>query len=458
MQEPVATLSGGNQQKVVLARWMEAHVKLLILEEPTIGVDVGAKADIYHLLQLSLSKGLAVLLISSDFEEVERICHRALVFSRGQVAAEIRRRRIDRRRADFGRVGWDLDRPARSGVMSRGAAGSFGAVVTRAISVWGLLVLFVLLVIVFSLLRPDTFLTYFNIRSILSNKSVQLLVALSVFIPMVANQFDLSAGFNVGISQVLAIGLQAQGLPWWAAVCAVLLMGAAVGLANGFLITRVKIDSFIATLGTGTILYGLNAWYTGGQQVLASLPPEFLAISGSVWIVPAPAIYALVVSVTLWVVFEFLPLGRYLYVLGASPRAAELNGISARRYITLGFVAAGTLAAFAGVVLQSQLQVGQSSVGQEYLLPAFTAALLGATSIRPGRVNVWGTVLAVAVLAVTVAGLNQLGAPFFVEPLFNGSMLILAVGLAVQAAERRQRRGTQAEKAAAAGAGAPVVE
>ena len=155
--------------------------------------------------------------------------------------------------------------------MSRDAARSFGAIVTRAISVWGLLVLFVLLVIVFSLLRPDTFLTYFNIRSILSNKSVQLLVALSVFIPMVANQFDLSAGFNVGISQVLAIGLQGQGLPWWAAVCAVLLMGAAVGLANGLLITRVKINSFIATLGTGTILYGLNAWYTGGQQVLASL-------------------------------------------------------------------------------------------------------------------------------------------------------------------------------------------
>ena len=94
LEEPVATLSGGNQQKVVLARWMEAHVKLLILEEPTIGVDIGAKADIYHLLQSSLHKGLAVLLISSDFEEVERICHRALVFSRGQVAAEIPRQAL----------------------------------------------------------------------------------------------------------------------------------------------------------------------------------------------------------------------------------------------------------------------------------------------------------------------------------------------------------------------------
>jgi ribose transport system permease protein len=267
---------------------------------------------------------------------------------------------------------------------------------------------------------------------------------------MTANHFDLSAGFNLGISQVLAIGLQGQGLPWWGAVIAVLLMGALVGLVNGVLVTRIKIDSFIATLGTGTVLYGLNAWYTGGQQVLADLPPSFLAISGSIGPVPALAIYTLVVSFSLWIVFEYLPLGRYLYVLGASPRTAELNGISARRYVTLGFVAAGTLASFAGIVLQSQLQIFQSSVGQEYLLPAFTAALLGATSIRPGRVNVWGTVLAVAVLAVTVAGLNQFGAPFFVEPLFNGSMLVLAVGLAVQASQRRTRRGTEADRTAAA--------
>jgi ribose transport system permease protein len=339
--------------------------------------------------------------------------------------------------------------------MTGGVSGRYvGPAISRAISVWGLLVLLVILIVVFSLLRPDTFLTFFNIKSILNNKSVQALLALAVFIPMTANHFDLSAGFNLGISQVLAIGLQGQGLPWWAAVIAVLLMGAVVGLVNGLLVTRVKIDSFIATLGTGTVLYGLNAWYTGGQQVLADLPPPFLAISATIGVIPAPALYTLIVSLGLWLVFEYLPLGRYLYVLGASPRAAELNGISARRYVTLGFVAAGTIASFAGIVLQSQLQVGQSSVGQEYLLPAFTAALLGATSIRPGRVNVWGTVLAVAVLAVTVAGLNQLGAPFFVEPLFNGSMLILAVGLAVQASQRRTRRGSEADRAVAASADA----
>jgi ribose transport system permease protein len=322
------------------------------------------------------------------------------------------------------------------------------AVIMHLISVWGLLILLVLLVLLFSLLKGDTFLTYFNFRSIVNNKSIQAMLALAVLIPMAANHFDLSVGFLLGIAQVLAIGLQGAGVPWPLAALLVVLLGAFVGLCNGLLVTRVGIDSFIATLGTGTLLYGFNEWYTGGQQVLAGLPPSFTALSGKVLGIPAPALYVLAISLVLWVVFEYLPVGRFLYVLGQSPRAAELNGISAQRYVTGAFIAAGVIAAWAGVVLQSQLQVGQSSVGQEYLLPAFTAALLGATSVRPGRVNVWGTILAVAVLAVTVAGLNQLGAPFFVEPLFNGAMLILAVGLAVVAARRRTLAGSQADAAA----------
>ena len=193
----------------------------------------------------------------------------------------------------------------------------------------------------------------------------------------------------------------------------------------------------------GPILYGLNAWYTGGQQVLATLPPEFLAISGSVWIFPRRRSMLSSSASTLWIVFEYLPLGRYLYVLGASPRARSSTAFRRGATSRLASSPPERSRPSPASCCSRSLQVGQSSVGQEYLLPAFTAALLGATSVRPGRVNVWGTVLAVAVLAVTVAGLNQLGAPFFVEPLFNGSMLILAVGLAVQAAQRRQRRGTR---------------
>ena len=233
-----------------------------------------------------------------------------------------------------------------------------------------------------------------------------------------------------------------QGLPWPVAILLCVLLGAAVGLVNGVLVTRVKINSFIATLGSGTFLLGMNQWYTGGRQVVGRLAPDFTLISAKFVHtgVPAPVLYLLVVGVVLWVVFDYLPAGRFLYVIGDSPRAAELSGIPIARYVTLAFVASGALAAFAGVVLQAQLQVGQSTVGQELMLPAFTGALLGATAIRPGRPNVWGTILAVAVLAVAVAGLTQLGAPFFVENLFNGAMLVLAVGLAVVTHRRREQR------------------
>lgn len=321
----------------------------------------------------------------------------------------------------------------------------------QIVSVWHLLILLVLLVALFAILKPDTFLTAFTFRSMANSRSINALVALAVMIPLAANQFDLSAASVLGLAQVLANGLQTQQhLPWPLVCLLILAMGAFVGLVNGLLVTRVRINSFIATLGTGTVLLGLNQWYTGGRQIVGRLDPGFLQLSAIVpgLGVPAPLLYVLAIGAVLWLVFDYLPIGRYIYVIGDNPRAAVLSGIPADRYVVLAFVASGMLAAFAGIVLQAQLQVGQSTVGQELMLPAFTGALLGATAIRPGRPNVWGTVLAVAVLAVAVAGLSQLGAPFFVEPLFNGSMLILAVGLAMLTQRRRERRIAAAEAAA----------
>jgi ribose transport system permease protein len=322
---------------------------------------------------------------------------------------------------------------------------------TQIFAVWNLAILLVLLILAFSLLEPDTFLTPFTFQSMVNSRSINALVALAVMIPLASNNFDLSAASTLGIAQVLANGLQTQqGMPWPLAALLCLVVGALVGLINGVLVTRAKINSFIATLGSGTLLLGLNQWYTGGRQVVGVLPHDFILLSARIdhTGIPATVVYVLVISLVLWVVFDYLPLGRFLYIIGDSPRAAELSGISATTHVTLAFIASGTLAAFAGIILQAQLQVGQSTVGQELMLPAFTGALLGATAIRPGRPNVWGTVLAVAVLAVAVAGLTQLGAPFFVENLFNGAMLILAVGLAVATHRRRERRSAGGEGAA----------
>ena len=317
----------------------------------------------------------------------------------------------------------------------------------RIVSVWGLPILLLGLIAAFSLLLPETFPTAFTFTSLANSRSIYALAALAVMIPLAANQFDLSVAGTIGLSQILAIGLQTeQGLPPWLACLAVLAVGLAVGLVNAFLVAYVRIHAFIATLGTSSVLIGLLQWYTQGRQVVGDLPDAFVAIASRVPGTPIPMalVYVLVLATLMWLVFEHTPLGRALYVIGDNPRAAELNGIPEARYVGYAFLASGAVAALTGIVLQAQLRIGQSTVGQEFLLPAFAAALLGATTIRPGRVNVWGTVVAVAVLAVTVGGLNQLGAPFFVEPLFNGLMLTLAVGLSVTAARRRERAATEA--------------
>src|SRR6185437_7933657 len=314
------------------------------------------------------------------------------------------------------------------------------------IAVYGLLIVFLLVMVVFGVLRPSSFLSVTNINSILVSQSVTAMLALAEMIPLATKQFDLSVGYHLGMAQVLIIGLQVQqGLGWPEATALILVLSLVVGFVNGALVTWFKIDSFIATMGTGTILYGFSNWYSNGEQIVGmSLPHSFTGLSRIYHGLPLPALYVGVIAIILWGVTERLPIGRSLYVIGANVRAAELTGINVSRHVMGAFIASGFISGVAGIVLASILQTGTPSVGPEYLLPAFAATLLGATSIRPGRVNVIGTLISVLVLAFSFSGVQQLGAPFYVQYFFNGGILIVAVGLSVYAAQRRQRAATSA--------------
>lgn len=316
---------------------------------------------------------------------------------------------------------------------------------------YGLFLVTLALIGFFSLLLPSTFPTALTFRSILSDKSIVAFVSLAQMIPLAANKFDLSIGYAVGLAHILSIGLQVEaGLRWPIAVVLVCTAGLAIGIINGVLVEAAQIDSFIATLGTGSVLYAISIAYTGGQQIVGRLPAGFTAISDAVVLgVPAPALYVLVLATALWLGFEYLPIGRYVYAIGANPRAAHLIGIPKSRYVVLAFGASGLITAVAGVVLGAKLEVGQSNVGPDYLLPSFVGALLGSTAFRTARVNVWGTIVAVMVLAVGISGIEQLGSSFFVEPLFNGTTLLIAVGLAGLASRRQTRAGILAGQQAA---------
>ncbi len=310
--------------------------------------------------------------------------------------------------------------------------------ILRAIPVYGLVILMLLLMITFSILLPDTFPTLLNLRSIISDKAIIALLSLAAMIPMVTGKIDLTVGYGIVLWHVLAISLQIMGLPWPLACLLVLLMGAFVGFLNGVLVEVAKIDSFIATLGTGTVLYALALWHTGGRQVVSALPDGFYAINGTfVFGLPVTGFYVLAIAFALWLVLEYLPVGRYMYAIGANPKAASLNGIAVPKFVMLAFVSSGLLTALAGIILASKLRIGQASVGLEYLLPALVGAFLGSTTIKPGRVNVWGTIVGVVILAVGISGIQQFGGSFWVEPLFNGVTLLVAIGIAGYAQRKR---------------------
>ncbi|KPI18382.1 ABC-type transporter, integral membrane subunit [Actinobacteria bacterium OK074] len=328
------------------------------------------------------------------------------------------------------------------------------------IGTYGLLALTALLFLVFTLTLPDSFATSGNLKALLSTNSIPAMLALGAMIPIVTGKFDLSIGYGLGLWHVLTMQLIVNnGWPWQFACLVTIAAGTVVGVLNGLLVELARIDSFIATLGTGSVLYAVTLWITDGARIVPGpegLPAWFTDLYTSTFLgLPVPAFYVLVLAVGLWILLERLPLGRYLYVIGSNSRAADLVGIPTRRYSVYAFAGSGFVVGVSGVLLAAQQQIGNPSGGQDYLLPAFVGALLGSTAIKPGRANALGTIVAVAVLAIGLSGITLAGADFWVTPLFNGGTLLIAVGLAGLSARRRLRAGASATRGSLAD-GAPT--
>ncbi len=297
------------------------------------------------------------------------------------------------------------------------------------VSRFGLPILLLIFVVVFSILAPQTFATLTNLRTVLSTQSVLAILALAAMTTLVIGEFDLSLGAQLGLSAILFPGLAANNvLPLPVAAVLAILATMAVGLINGLLVAKLKINSFIATIGTAALIGAVILAYSGGTSIFDGVPPALLSLAGvAPFGVPGPIIYVTVIAVVLWLLLQRTPFGRRMAAVGGSKDAARLTGINTEGVTLVTFVIAGTLAGAAGVLQASQLGSGSPTVGPSFLLPAFAAAFLGATSFLVGQFNVWGTITAVVTIAVGVAGLNLLGMPQWVEPAFNGFALLVAV-------------------------------
>lgn len=312
---------------------------------------------------------------------------------------------------------------------------------------------FAAIFLIFAVWVPDTFLTSVTWKSILISQAITGILALALLAPLATGMFDLSVAQTMGFCAVLCGYLTTQGpqMSLGPAIALTLAVGAGIGVFNGFLCGILGLDSFIATLGTTALLTGLAAALADGAFFGPFSPQMTELTSGSLFGMPIIAVYMLILAVIVWYALEHTPIGRWAYATGANPDAARLCGVRTRRFKFFSMVSCSTIAAVAGVLLASTLNSVSQSLGPQYLLPAFSAAFLGTTQIKPGRFNVWGTILAIFLLGTGIQGLRLVGADLWITDIFFGAALILAISTSLIVQRRRGRREVKASEAEATG-------
>jgi len=306
----------------------------------------------------------------------------------------------------------------------------------------GALYVWVLIIVVFSLWIPQLFLRGTTPQTILNQSTVTAIVAMSVVFPLAVGIFDLSVGAVLGLSAVVAAWLLGNtDLPIAAVIVITLATGVLVGLVNSFVILRLKIDSFIATLATGSILAAVTIAISGNKIMTEGIAGSFSELStGMLGGLQLPVFYMIVLMVVQGILLERTRVGRLMYAVGFGPEATRLAGVGVDRLKIGALVGCSLIASFAGLVLLGRIQAADPTGGASYMIPAFSAAFLGATQFRDGRFNPWGTVVAVLLLATGSYGLLLSGIGQWAPQVFQGVVLIAAVGITV--AQRRVKPAT----------------
>ena len=304
--------------------------------------------------------------------------------------------------------------------------------------------LLLLVIVVFASLpaTSSTFTSPENIRNVLGDQAVLGVLAIASILPLVVGHFDLSVGAQASITQIaVAAAMSKHGVPMVPAVLIGIALGACIGLVNGVLVAKVRVNALITTLGVATVIAGLISLYTEGTTIVTGISQRLIDIGQGEWLgIPRTTFFLLAVALLVAYVLSFTVYGRRLRLVGSNPPAAKLVGLSIDRLVLSTFVFTGALAGVAGALLVARNGNANPASGNEYTLLAVAAAFLGATSIRPGQFNVLGTLVAIFFLAFSVNGLNLAGVDPWINNVFNGTALVVAVALSAVFARQRQRQ------------------
>jgi ribose transport system permease protein len=301
----------------------------------------------------------------------------------------------------------------------------------RFIGTYGTIIVLAAMLVIFSILQPGTFATVGNFRNIINDMAIGTIVAAGLTVPLVAGDFDLSIGYVASFCGLLVVGLLSfSGLSIPLAIVLVIGLGTLIGIVNGIVVSKIGVNAFIATLGTGTIVVGLNYAYSGGIPLQLTQSREFTRIAiGRIAGVPHLVIIMAAVLIVLWVTLNRTVQGQHIKAIGVSPESARRAGVAVDRSRIVAFAIASTCAAIGGVLMASNLGSGQVTAGDGFMLTSFSAAFLGSAALREGQFHIVGTLIGVLTVAVGNNGLAMIGAPIFTQFLFAGSLLVVAVAL-----------------------------
>ena len=284
----------------------------------------------------------------------------------------------------------------------------------------------------------STFLTAANLQTLIGGQAVIGIIALAALVPLVCNEWDLSIGATSGLAAVYAADAMISGTSLVLAFLLCLAIGAIVGLVNSLIVTRVRVNAVITTLGMSVIIDGVINQKTNGTAVTGNIPQVLTNFGSENWLgIPRVAYALALLALLLYYVLDHTPAGRYLYALGSNPKGARLVGLRTKLLLGSTFVAAGMLAAAGGMLELARAGSADPRVGDTFTLPALAAAFLSAASIKPGRYNVGGTLVAIFFLATLNSGLALAGAAPYVSSYVNGAALIVGVGLAAYLGRKR---------------------
>ncbi|MCG7416514.1 ATP-binding cassette domain-containing protein [Microbacterium sp. ACRRU] len=390
---PVSALSGGNQQKVLLARGRLGDPKVLLVEDPTQGVDAGARVDIYAFLREMAASGVAVVVLSTDAVELEGLCDRVVVFSRGRVQTTLIGDDVDERAITGAAVLSSETASVEIAVKARRSRSrSILAGETQAVVLLGLAVT----LSVITSFVSSAFLSPLSISQLLAAASVLILVGLAQLVVVMTGGIDLSIGSVTALSAVVLSFFAQQGIGLFlVGLVMALAAGAVVGLINGLLVTRLSLPPVIATLVSSIAVLGVAQVLRpspGGAARADVLTTLGLAVAG----VPVILALAIVIAVAMWFVIQRTRGGRALRAAGSDPVKANRMGVRVPRTRLLASVTAGGLAALAGLAVYSRSGIGDANAAQALTLTSVTAVVIAGASIFGGS----GSALAVAAAGV----------------------------------------------------------